>query len=260
MDLRPKTEPGSRPMLASGDQSGQRNLKNMSISELVSVLRAAFLMDDFDRVEEVLVAREARLKAEIEEKIKEIGSLQEKIEVERIQVEEELKKREEQSQKGKRAQESYEKLLKTVKESGFNDKNAINELRNKNRELEGEKRKLEELKKNWVVDKNALAGLRIRNSELEESVKKNLLEDKNTIDQLRTENSQLADEKRRAEALVQSWKEKFGELNERVLKLEDDTTKLLMSGNTERVSLSKANKDALGASGMEILHASLLAI
>ena len=84
MDLQPKTEPGSSPIFAS---SSHRNLKEMSISELFSVLRA-----DFDRVEGVLVARDSKLKAEI-------GPLQEKIEVERLMrlhAEQELKKKEEQ--------------------------------------------------------------------------------------------------------------------------------------------------------------------
>ena len=52
MDFQPETEPGSPPMFAS---TGHRNLNEMSIPELVSVLRA-----DLDRVEGVLVARDSK--------------------------------------------------------------------------------------------------------------------------------------------------------------------------------------------------------
>jgi len=66
-----------------------------SISELISELRDSFLSSDFDRVEQVLVAREARLQAELDEKKRENGSLREKIALERlgrINAELELKK------------------------------------------------------------------------------------------------------------------------------------------------------------------------
>ncbi|KAJ1410782.1 DNA ligase 1-like [Sesbania bispinosa] len=232
MDLTPKTEPGSPPIFASG---GNRNLKDMSIPELVSVLRAALRMDDYDRVEKVLMSREGRLKTEIR-------SLREKFEMEKlmkVHVEEELKKRDEQCERGNRALESYEALLKQVKESDLFGKNTIGELRKKNSELESENCELKELKRKWVEDSNAAAELRIRvrdlenekldvkmkKSELEEAVKKNLA----TIEELRTENHKLAGEKHRVEALVESMERKFGELNERVVRLEDDT-KLLMNG------------------------------
>ena len=204
MDFQPETEPGSPPMFAS---TGHRNLNEMSIPELVSVLRA-----DLDRVEGVLVARDSKHKAEI-------WPLQEKIEVEtlmRLRAEEKLKKREEHYQKLKMAQESYEALSKEGKKSGLPDMNTTEELRNKNRELELENLKLMEWKRKWVDDnngiaelkntvaeleswiddKNALAALRIRCSELEDANKKNLA----TIEKLRVENCKLADEKIKAEA------------------------------------------------------------
>ncbi|KAK7288542.1 hypothetical protein RIF29_02003 [Crotalaria pallida] len=82
MDPRPGTENGSDP---PGDGRIDESSNNdTSISQLVSGLRDSFLMTDFDRVEETLVAREARLKQEIEKSKREIGSLQEKIEVERL--------------------------------------------------------------------------------------------------------------------------------------------------------------------------------
>lgn len=266
-------------------------------------------MEDYDRVEEVLVSRDARLKAENR-------SLREKAEMERlakIQAEEEFKKREELVEEGKRAKESYEKLLKEVK-SEFAERDTVGELRKKNSELECE---VCELKKNWEDDSNALAELRnrvsaledeknalgIKNSELEEAMERHLA----TINELRIKNNKLFDEKNRFETLAECMERKFVELNGRVVKLEDDT-RLLMSvddGNTPASPgvtdnkdedeeddrdnefgngtggldplqrnedachsfgvgtaqpTSKGSKDAAlgGASGMEILHASLI--
>ncbi|KAI5409088.1 hypothetical protein KIW84_054776 [Lathyrus oleraceus] len=67
----------------------------MSISGLISELRDSFLKKDFDRVEEALIVREARLRAEIEEKKREIRLLNEEIDFQRIEkmsVELELKR------------------------------------------------------------------------------------------------------------------------------------------------------------------------
>ncbi|TKY47002.1 hypothetical protein E2542_SST29056 [Spatholobus suberectus] len=77
------------------DGLGPRELKSVSISKLVSELRDSFPSGEFDRVEEALVAREARLGAELEEKRREIGSLKERIDferLERIKAELELKR------------------------------------------------------------------------------------------------------------------------------------------------------------------------
>ncbi|MED6196436.1 hypothetical protein PIB30_047519 [Stylosanthes scabra] len=79
MDLHPKIEPVS--------STSHESFNHMSISELVSDLRA-----NCDKVEEVFFAREAKHKAEI-------GSLAVKYELERLQrlhIEDELKKKEEQ--------------------------------------------------------------------------------------------------------------------------------------------------------------------
>ncbi|XP_020239675.1 uncharacterized protein LOC109818571 isoform X3 [Cajanus cajan] len=81
----PETETGS----------GPRKLNGESISELVSELRDSFLSSEFDRVEEILVAREARLEAELAEKRREIGCLKERIafeKLERINAELELER------------------------------------------------------------------------------------------------------------------------------------------------------------------------
>ncbi|XP_058742851.1 uncharacterized protein LOC131615711 [Vicia villosa] len=167
----PKTEPG----LGLTDH---KNLDDMSIRELVSVLRIAYLTEDFDRVEEVLVSRDKRLHTDI-------LRLQEMVELEiltRLQAEEDLRNR------GKRAQDNYENLLKEVKKNtNLSDRETIVELRKKKNELELEVCELRKLKEKWVDDTNAVAQLRIRvdvlendnnalrvkNSELEKSMEKN---------------------------------------------------------------------------------------
>ncbi|CAJ1971495.1 unnamed protein product [Sphenostylis stenocarpa] len=249
MAFQPKTEPGSP--LRSFSTTHKKNYSEMSISELVSVLRVAYQMKDFDKVEEELVNREVKFRAEI-------GSLREKIEVERlkgIETEERLKIREEQYEKGKRAQENYEQLLKDVKKNGLVEKNTIGELRKKNGALEREVCELKEFKKKRlddgisvaelrtkiraleeqkVGDKSGLDVLNRKNIGLEETVKKNL----NVIEGLRTENDKLKDEMHERKTLFESLERKYSELSVSVAKLEDDI-KLLMSegasncGNTE---------------------------
>lgn len=75
MALQLKAELGSPPMFAS---TTHKNYKEMSISQLVSVLRVAFQTNDFHKVEEDLVNMDTKLKVEI-------GPLREKIEVETAQ-------------------------------------------------------------------------------------------------------------------------------------------------------------------------------
>ena len=222
----------------------------MSIPELVSELRVTFLTRDFDRVERALLASESRLNAEIEKKKRDIGSLQEKIEVERLErinVELELKKFKEEKlvnlkkeenggfdldHKGENCRHCVEMERKLDDEKGF-----VAELRKRNGELEGEKNELLEEKKKWVVERGA-------------------------IDELRDENKRLVEEKGRAEALVESWKRKFFELNKRVSRLESGIAngKLVVDGggNNEKKMLvidgdesgpSKRNEDVGPSSG-----------
>ncbi|PNX88761.1 hypothetical protein L195_g044875 [Trifolium pratense] len=145
----------------------------MSIQELVCVLRTAFLTADFDRVEEVLVSRDKRLQTDI-------LHLQEKFEMEirtRFQAEEDLRKREELCERGKKAQNNYETLLKEVKKTSIVNRNIIEELRKKNDELELEVFELRKLKEKLVDDiniSNALSELRIKVGVLEKSMKKNI--------------------------------------------------------------------------------------
>lgn len=110
-------------------------------------MRDTFLISDFDRVEEALVAREAKLKAEIEKKKREIGSLQEKMEVERL---EKLKAQFDKEKKS--VQQRCDIFVK--KEENVN----VTELKNRVSELEGEKKK-------WVDD---IAKVRDENCKLVE--------------------------------------------------------------------------------------------
>lgn len=145
------------------------NLEGMNVQELVSVLRTAFLTEEFDRIEGILVSRYKRLENEIID-------LQEKVEMEkktRFQAEEDLRKREELCEKGKRAQNNYEKLLKEVKKTNLAEKDTIGELRKKNNELELEVCELRKLKEKWVNDSKNAYGVR-KSELLEKSMKKNI--------------------------------------------------------------------------------------
>lgn len=125
----------------------------MSIHELVSVLRTSFLTEDFDNVEEVLVTRDKKLQTKI-------LHLQEKFEMEkltRFQVEEDVRKRGELCERGKRAQQNYETLLKEVKQkTSLIERDNIGKPRKKDIELEFEVCELRKLNEKWVDDSNDL--------------------------------------------------------------------------------------------------------
>ena len=139
-------EPVSALTCNSDGDEDKKCLMALSVTELISILRTAYLTADFDRVEEVLVDKESKLKSDIR-------VLSEKLEMERLErmnVEEKLKKYKEQFEKGKKAEERYEKLLQAVKKnSDLGDGNTVTELRNKNRKLEDEKRRAESETESW---------------------------------------------------------------------------------------------------------------
>ncbi|KAK7276938.1 hypothetical protein RIF29_18087 [Crotalaria pallida] len=164
MDMQPKTEHGSPQPVFTSSFSNHANLDDMSVPQLVSRMRTASRRDEFDSLEKVLVAKDAKLKDEV-------TSLQVKYEMERLnklQAEEEMKKKDEECQKGKRAKELYQKLLKEVKESELVNMETIKELRDKNIGLLDENCKLKELITKLVDDSIALAKLRVKVSELED--------------------------------------------------------------------------------------------
>ncbi|OIV92083.1 hypothetical protein TanjilG_08756 [Lupinus angustifolius] len=211
------------------------NLIYMSISQLVSELRDSFLPTDFDRVEEALVAREAKLMVENEQKKREIGNLQEKIELERLRrVKAEIGNE-------KRVQEKFGEVSVKQEKCKVDDSDVVvvSELRKRICELESEKKK-------WVGDSY-------------------------TIAKLVAENGRLVKEKREAEALVESWKRNFDALNEqllngngngnggggsneekRMMEIDVGSEPLKRNGDdcfSTRKSTSKARKDGPRASG-----------
>jgi len=259
MAFQPKTEPGSLPWSVS--TSNKKEYGEMSISELVSVLRIAYKIEDFDKIDKIeqeLVKREAKHRAEI-------GPLREKIELERlnrIEVEERLKIREEQCEEGKRAQENYEQLLKEVKTGGLVEKHAIEEeLRKKNVALEREVCELKEFRKIMLDEMKSVAELR----DTIRVLKEEKVGDKNALDALNMKNIELE------EAVEKNLKleKRYRKLRARVMKLEENIMLLMSEDHTEvelnpAVSFAvkdekyvqspkKGNKeDAVGALGMEI--------
>ncbi|CAJ2633776.1 unnamed protein product [Trifolium pratense] len=197
MEYQPKIEPG----LGSTDQT---NLEAMSIQELVSVLRTAFLTEDFDKVEDVLVSRYNKLQTEI-------LHLQEKFELEkltRFQAEEDLMKREELCEKGKKAQNNYETLLKEVKKTRLVDRNIIGELRKKNNELELEVCELRKLKKRGIDDTNAFSELPNKGSRDAQGASSDSSLQTSfaaIIGELRKKNNKLALEVRELRWLNENW-------------------------------------------------------
>ncbi|CAL0309748.1 unnamed protein product [Lupinus luteus] len=171
MDPPPGFENGWGPLFVPN------SLIYMSISQLVSELRDSFLPTDFDRVEEALVAREAKLIVENEQKRRQIGTLQEKIEFERLR-----------RVKGEIQNEKFGEISVKQEKIKIDDSDVVvvvSELRKRICELESEKEK-------WVGDSY-------------------------TIAKLVAENGRLVKEKREAEAMVESWKRKFDALNEQLL-------------------------------------------
>jgi len=84
-------------------RNNQTKLNNMTISELISELRDTFISSDFDLVEETLIAREEKLKGEIDQKKNEIELLKEKFDMlmlEKVSVEMELKRVKEERSNG----------------------------------------------------------------------------------------------------------------------------------------------------------------
>ncbi|KAE8056045.1 hypothetical protein FH972_012844 [Carpinus fangiana] len=141
---------GSTPVYAL-DSDDDDASTNRSISELISTLRIAYRSKSFDRVEAKLVARETRLKREIEDAKKENALLKDALDVAR--------------EKERRAEERYEKLLEEMKKGQQEEKSALFELRRKNCELECAIAKAESNAEFW---KSRFGEFEIRISKLEE--------------------------------------------------------------------------------------------
>ncbi|XP_038904233.1 uncharacterized protein LOC120090576 [Benincasa hispida] len=179
------------------------NLESRSISELVSFLRTAFRAKDFDKVEEVLVSREVKMRKEIESKNKEYELLQSryeflrldsltresKVEQDKVDVDpkgfekwketyEELKEKEseiqqlkelivkvnEDREKKKSDLEKFEEMLELVKKTQEDDRLAIEKLNHKNSELQSA---IEVVKKEKQDYEKTIEELRCKNLKLE---------------------------------------------------------------------------------------------
>ncbi|WJX59697.1 hypothetical protein P8452_44987 [Trifolium repens] len=77
MNLQPKTEPGSPPGFTSTNPNNYFEQK--TIPDLVNVLRGTCRVNTFDTIEGVLVERDKKLRAEIQQ-------LQQKFELEKLQL------------------------------------------------------------------------------------------------------------------------------------------------------------------------------
>ncbi|XP_057441027.1 uncharacterized protein LOC130733009 [Lotus japonicus] len=233
MDQVPKSEPGSSspPAFAS---TSSRNLKDMTISELVTVLRAAYQTEDFDVVEEVLESRYAKLRADV-------GPLREEMELERsgrMHAEEELRKKDEECEKLKKIKESYQILMKSAKDErirveAIKKKNAelecelkemkkkmeddIQKLMKKNLVLFCENNEMKEMEKQWVDDRDSIAEMRKMNAELEREnyeLKKKWMDDSKALAEIKIKVCVLEDEKVNVSKDLVALRRIYGELEE----------------------------------------------
>jgi len=240
MNIEPKIEHGSSSTKhvihaeVGTDVMEPHNLEEMTISDLVEVLRGAYLTETFDRVEAVLMSRDVGLR-------KQIQHLQHNVEMEklaRLHAEKEFKKREELCQKGKKDQERYEALLKKLK-TDLADKDTVVVLRERNIEL----RKLfEEAKTSALAERVTIGEIRKKNIELEcelKKLKEKCVDDRNELEVLRKKNDELDNEvlelkEKRVEdgnAIDDVIKRKNCELEAKVLELENLNEKWLNDRN-----------------------------
>lgn len=119
-------------------QSGDDRKK--SIPDLILILRSAYRAAEFDRVEGILVDREAELNREVNKKKEEIKKERDYRMLQEVKYEFELK---DMKEKAAKTEETYETLLEKVKKEG-RDETVIIELRRKNSELESAKKRVEE--------------------------------------------------------------------------------------------------------------------
>ncbi|CAK9324813.1 unnamed protein product [Citrullus colocynthis] len=234
-------------------------LESRSISELVSFLRTAFRAKDFDRVEEVLVAKEVKMRKEIESKNKDYELLQSKYEFlrldnltraskvgqDKVEVDpkgfekwkeayEQLKEREseiqqlkelivkvnEDREKKKSALEGFEKMLEVVKDTQENDRLTIEKLTHKNLELQST---IEVVKKEKEDYEKTIEELKCKNLKLEcamEELKKTEEDDRNNIEDLKCKNSTMECAKREVEHNYELPRRKYDELVRQVSQLE----------------------------------------
>lgn len=184
------------------------DLETRSISELVSFLRTAFRNIDFDKVEEVLVAKEVKLKKEIENKNKECELIQTKYEFLRL---DNLTQECTLQQQVKVDSKEFDKWKETYEE-----------LKERESEIINLKQLVFKVNQNREETKSALE----QSEKLLEVVQKTREDDKKIIEELKRENSELESSKRAIEVAYEQCQKKYEELVRRVSQLEDSYAKL----------------------------------
>ncbi|XP_022136692.1 spindle pole body component 110-like isoform X2 [Momordica charantia] len=184
------------------------DLETRSISELVSFLRTAFRNIDFDKVEEVLVAKEVKLKKEIENKNKECELIQTKYEFLRL---DNLTQECTLQQQVKVDSKEFDKWKETYEE-----------LKERESEIINLKQLVFKVNQNREETKSALE----QSEKLLEVVQKTREDDKKIIEELKCENSELESSKRAIEVAYEQCQKKYEELVRRVSQLEDSYAKL----------------------------------
>lgn len=181
------------------------DLNGCSVHEFISSLRSSFRPPDFDRMEEYLMLREKnrkREKEDLEAKTKKISDA--------LSAELGKKRIENELLEGRHAEEVSERLL-----------------------LQGElnecKRQCERLKENVTrlsEDQRVMCDREKRGEERYGRLLEELKRNEECIAQLNCRNTELECEKRSGEAENEMWKKRFGELESRILALEEDTEML----------------------------------
>ncbi|KAF3448671.1 hypothetical protein FNV43_RR09384 [Rhamnella rubrinervis] len=201
--------------------------RKKSIPDLILILRSAYRAAEFDRIQGILVDREAELKRDMNKKKEEIKKERDYRMLQEVKYEYELKHMKEKAAK---AEETYETLLEKVKKEG-RDETVIVELRRKNSELESAKKRVEEelhqtKEKFQVKYEYELKHLKEKAAKAEETYE-TLLEkvkkegrDETVIVELRRKNSELESAKKRVEEELHRTEEKFQDLKTRLLQLE----------------------------------------
>ncbi|XP_059644049.1 uncharacterized protein LOC132285839 [Cornus florida] len=184
--------------------SSASSLGSESAQNLISMLRSAFQPSDFDKVQQILVAREESLKRNINDMSKEIEiwkkqfELMEKkkdeLESAKLETEDELKK--------------YKRECDDLREQVIRSKEDQKVQSDRARRAEDKNANLLKDSKKAEADKRMLV--------FQLNVKSTDLECSNAT-------------KRRAEGEMEAWKKKFGQLERRLLQLEEDIA-TLMSG------------------------------
>lgn len=126
--------------MENGSPPGCNDDSTKSIPDLIFILRTAFQSSEFDKVEKILVDREAALKQELNEMKEKINKERDFRRLQEVKYEHDLQAMKE---KAVNAEKLYERLLEKVKKGGA-DESVIAELRRENFELESAKKRVED--------------------------------------------------------------------------------------------------------------------